>query len=387
MNLKAIIPSGQTEIMVNGLHQWDYGRKLEIQSKDLPSLIEVHFACPGMQEAVVRSCAVTNGVATAAIPDACLEQTAPIIAWVYEVGSTSGTTVKTITLPIIARTRPQPTATVPTEASDKYTEAISAMNEAVDSAISAMDKALDSASKGEFTTARAISDADGNNIPDTYATKNKVNGTALSSNILDYGLSLVGDGTSYKIVQKYILIPAENWTTAADFGLPHSMARYGYVTFFVRAKELRVIAWCADSCSIHYNSHNGNKWSGWCELIDSNNIDNYRKPTPVNVKLIMNNQESDTADAFYNVVYYQDGARKSLNDGVSAGYGSTKTHNLTVDLGSYLSVSANSEPNWSEVDTPFITKASNQAEGSFPYKRCVIVVGGGTAEIKISGEV
>ena len=77
MNIKAIIPSGQTEITVNGLHQWDYGQTLEICSNDLPAVIEVHFACSGMTEAVVRSCSSyeKDGIqtATAIIPDRCIE--------------------------------------------------------------------------------------------------------------------------------------------------------------------------------------------------------------------------------------------------------------------------------------------------------------------------
>lgn len=132
MSIRAIFQAGQTQITVNGLHQWDYGRKLEIQADDLQSLIEVHFACAGMTEAVVRTCVILGGVAEAAIPDQCLEQTTPITAWVYVVGDTSGTTTKTITLPIIARTKPQPAATVPTDFSDKYTEALAAFNDAVD---------------------------------------------------------------------------------------------------------------------------------------------------------------------------------------------------------------------------------------------------------------
>ena len=135
MNIKAIIPAGITEITVNGLHQWDYGRKLEIHSPDLPAIVEVHFACAGMTEAVVRSCTATNGVAVAAIPDICLEQTSPITAWVYLVGESSGATAKTVTLTVIERTRPQPTETIPEDISNKYTEAISAMNDAVDDII------------------------------------------------------------------------------------------------------------------------------------------------------------------------------------------------------------------------------------------------------------
>lgn len=134
MNLKAIIPYGQAEITVNGLHQWDYGRKLEIHSLDMQTLaeVEVHFACVGMEEAVVRSCSVTDGVAIAAIPDKCLEQTTPITAWVYEIADTTGFTTKQITLPIIARTRPSAAEEIPVKISDKYTEAVTAMNEAVD---------------------------------------------------------------------------------------------------------------------------------------------------------------------------------------------------------------------------------------------------------------
>ena len=132
MNLIAIFPPGQTEVSVNGLHQWDYGRKLEIHASDLPTLVEVHFACLGMEEAVVRVCNVTRGVAVATIPDTCLEQTTPITAWVYVIGETTGATKKRITLPIEARTRPSATADIPVEISDKYTEAVTAMNEAVE---------------------------------------------------------------------------------------------------------------------------------------------------------------------------------------------------------------------------------------------------------------
>lgn len=132
MNIIAIFPSGASELIVHGLHQWDYGRKLEIHADDLPALIEVHFACAGMTEAVVRSCAVVQGVAEATIPDQCLEQTTPIVAWVYAVGESSGATIKTITLTVIQRARPQPGGTIPPTISDKYTELMAAVTEQVD---------------------------------------------------------------------------------------------------------------------------------------------------------------------------------------------------------------------------------------------------------------
>lgn len=132
MSIKATFPAGVTELTVHGLHQWDYGQKLEIQAPDLPALVEVHFACAGMRDAVVRACSVTGGTAQAAIPDQCLEQTSPIVAWVFVVDETAGTTVLTVTLPIAARTQPQPSATVPEEFSNKYTELIAAVNEQVE---------------------------------------------------------------------------------------------------------------------------------------------------------------------------------------------------------------------------------------------------------------
>lgn len=128
MSIKATFPAGVTAMTVNGLHQWDYGRTLEIEAPDMPALVEVHFACAGMQEAVVRSCALIDGKATATIPDICLEQTSPVIAWVYELGETSGKTSRTVTLPITQRAKPQGSVTIAPATADKYTEAVAAIN-------------------------------------------------------------------------------------------------------------------------------------------------------------------------------------------------------------------------------------------------------------------
>lgn len=164
MTLKAIIPSGQTELTVNGLHQWDYGQKLEIHSSELPAIVEVHFACAGMKEAVVRVCETVDGVAVAAIPDRCLEQTTPITAWVYEIDDTAGFTTKTITLPIIPRTKPQPGKSVPEEFIDKYAEAISALNEAGENFIALADEAVNTvnskATQAVNTVNKAASEAE-----------------------------------------------------------------------------------------------------------------------------------------------------------------------------------------------------------------------------------
>lgn len=129
MSIKAIFPPGQTEITVNGLHQWDYGRQLEIHCKDIPDgIIQVHFACIGMEEATVRTCDAVGGVAIAPIPDLCLEQTTPITAWVFEIGEFRGLTTKQINLPIEARTRPSDSPDIPAEEQDSFAELIAAVN-------------------------------------------------------------------------------------------------------------------------------------------------------------------------------------------------------------------------------------------------------------------
>ena len=131
MAIQAIIPAGQTKVTVNGLHQWDYGQILEVHDDDLPALVEIHFACAGMDEAVVRSCSNLAGVASAVIPDHCLEQIAPVVAWVYGIDGTAGQTLRTIVMPVIRRTKPAPAGSVPTYISDKYTELVSAIAEQV----------------------------------------------------------------------------------------------------------------------------------------------------------------------------------------------------------------------------------------------------------------
>lgn len=132
MSVKVTAPAGITEITVNGLHQWDYGQQLEVVCEGLPTLVEVHFACKGMSEAVVRACSVSAaGTFTAAIPDLCLEQTTPICAWVVAIGASSGTTLLKITMPIIERTKPAASESIPEEVGDKYTEAVAAINEQI----------------------------------------------------------------------------------------------------------------------------------------------------------------------------------------------------------------------------------------------------------------
>lgn len=125
MNITAKFPAGVTEITVHGLHQWDYGRVLSIESASLSGmgLIEVHFASMGMKEAIKRACSVSGQTTTAVIPDICLEQDGPISAWVYCGSTTEGYTVLKVTMPVNARPRPSNYFTEPpADYSDQYTE-------------------------------------------------------------------------------------------------------------------------------------------------------------------------------------------------------------------------------------------------------------------------
>lgn len=154
--IKATIPAGMTEAMVNGLHQWDYGQKLVIESERLPGVTEVHFSCGDMKEADVRVCSAVDGTATVSIPNHMLEQSGPITAWVYALSDdgTSGTTIMTLTLPVIARARPkQPSGSIPTEISDKYTEVVAAMNDFIDAATGGTIKVAKAAKADHADTA------------------------------------------------------------------------------------------------------------------------------------------------------------------------------------------------------------------------------------------
>lgn len=167
MAFKVHIPSGETTVTVGGLFQWDYGQVLEIECSEIGSeIMEAHFACPNMTEAIVCTCTFSNGVGTVTIPNQCLEQANSVTVWIYKVDSTQGHTIKTIVLPITARTRPSNVREVPADYTDKYGQLIEEVNEAID--------ALE---KGNITAAKSIvaKDAEHAKIADsatsaTYAT-------------------------------------------------------------------------------------------------------------------------------------------------------------------------------------------------------------------------
>ena len=105
--IRAAFCSGRDDTTAYGLHQWDYGQKLEIHGLDLPPAVEIHFAASGDTEALVRIGFTVDKVTTAAIPDTLLEQEKDIRAYVYVSDAEHGETVKTINLPMTRRPRPE----------------------------------------------------------------------------------------------------------------------------------------------------------------------------------------------------------------------------------------------------------------------------------------
>ena len=168
MAIKVQFPAGESNVTVRGLYQWDYGQVLEIECAEIGSeILEVHFACPNMSEAIVRSCTFSNGVGTVPIPDECLEQTSSITAWLCSRDSTQRHTIKTIVLPLTARTRP---GNMLDDISEIQKDAVGQLIEEVNEAIDALEngnvvaaKATTADTAGRATTADSATSA-------TYAT-------------------------------------------------------------------------------------------------------------------------------------------------------------------------------------------------------------------------
>ena len=80
-----------------------------LRAEALPALVEVHFANREMKEATVRVGETANEVTTVFVPDRCLESGSETRAWVYVISNDGepGKTVRTIHMPIAARTKPQ----------------------------------------------------------------------------------------------------------------------------------------------------------------------------------------------------------------------------------------------------------------------------------------
>lgn len=93
-------------ITVIGLDQWDYGQKLEIYGIPDVTHAEVHFCCESDTEALIKQAQVTDHI-TADIPDKLLRTGENLKAYVYIATATEGKTIRTITMIVNRRQRPE----------------------------------------------------------------------------------------------------------------------------------------------------------------------------------------------------------------------------------------------------------------------------------------
>lgn len=119
-----------------GLWQWDYGQVLRIQGLTLPTAVEIHFSLAETGgQAISRVGATRDGVTEVVIPDSMLENGPAagsqytIYAWLYLTDSTSGQTIRRISLQVRTRSKPEPFDTP--EAEELFRRAIDTVNEAV----------------------------------------------------------------------------------------------------------------------------------------------------------------------------------------------------------------------------------------------------------------
>lgn len=99
-------------ITVIGLDQWDYGQKLEIYGIPDVTHAEVHFCCESDTEALIKQAQVTEHI-TADIPDALLRTGENLKAYVYIATATEGKTIRTITMIVNRRQRPEDYTVLP----------------------------------------------------------------------------------------------------------------------------------------------------------------------------------------------------------------------------------------------------------------------------------
>ena len=112
MKLRVDFKDDRKNITVIGLDQWDYGQKLEIYGIPDVTHAEVHFCCESDTEALIKQAQVTDHI-TADIPDKLLRTGENLKAYVYIATATEGKTIRTITMIVNRRQRPEDYTALP----------------------------------------------------------------------------------------------------------------------------------------------------------------------------------------------------------------------------------------------------------------------------------
>ena len=112
MKLRVDFKDDRKNITVIGLDQWDYGQKLEIYGIPDVTHAEVHFCCESDTEALIKQAQVTDHI-TADIPDKLLRTGENLKAYAYIATATEGKTIRTITMIVNRRQRPEDYTALP----------------------------------------------------------------------------------------------------------------------------------------------------------------------------------------------------------------------------------------------------------------------------------
>lgn len=138
-NVMTIKYNGSKSYRGTPLYQYDYGQRILFEGFSLPDTYEVHFSNAQRNGFTVTMLGDKDGVM---IPDACLLSGKEIYVWLYlHETRDDGETVYTIQIPVTSR--PYVSNTEPTPVQQNIiTQAIAALNGAVDSATQAKDDAV-----------------------------------------------------------------------------------------------------------------------------------------------------------------------------------------------------------------------------------------------------
>ena len=159
-----VLPSTRTR----PVWQYSYGQILRIQGLQLPSAVEIHFALEEKSgDSVTRIGVTRDNVTDVPIPDSMLEndnigEDYKIYVFVFLSDDDSGETVRKITIPVTARSKPEAHET--SEEAELFREAIKAVNESAEKAENAKDAAekvageADASNKEAQAAAKKVAD-------------------------------------------------------------------------------------------------------------------------------------------------------------------------------------------------------------------------------------
>ena len=95
------------EITVDGLWQYDYGQRLQINGLNLPDAFEVHLFWKGLEEAKVVTGYTENNKFYVDIPNESLKQRQAITVYIYLSTPETGKTVNTVMMFVNKRPEPE----------------------------------------------------------------------------------------------------------------------------------------------------------------------------------------------------------------------------------------------------------------------------------------